>query len=91
MAATIVSVIRQISLCRILNQFVAYADRFGRDHVDRFVSDNLVVNQSDLQKYKEHQRKAKLAWSAVSDRIRPALILAGDLLGIPLAFFQDLR
>ncbi len=35
----------------ILHQFGAYADRFGRDHVDRFISDYLVVNQSNLQKY----------------------------------------
>ena len=50
---------------RVLMQSGAYADRFGRDHVDRFISDYLVVNQSNLQKYKEHQRKAKLAWSGV--------------------------
>ena len=34
-----------------------------RDHVDRFISDYLVVNQSNLQKYEEHRRKGKLTWS----------------------------
>jgi hypothetical protein len=43
----------------IFHQFGAYAGRVGRNHV------GLVVNQSNLQKYKEHQRKSKLAWSGV--------------------------
>ncbi|MHC4632982.1 MAG: hypothetical protein ACYS9C_17185, partial [Planctomycetota bacterium] len=49
----------------IFHQFGAYAGRVGRNHVGRFISDYLVVNQSNLQKYKEHQRKSKLAWSGV--------------------------
>jgi hypothetical protein len=28
-----------------------------RDHVNRFISDYLVVNQSNLQKYEEHRKK----------------------------------
>jgi hypothetical protein len=45
-----------------------------KDHVDRFISDYFAVNQSNQQKHKERQRKAKLTWSGQDSR--------GDLLGI---------